>query len=238
VFSSGWTSLKLYLPSASVVPVATFVKPPVNGAGLSWSVTGTAALTAPFLSRPDTVVARPNVIGFGEAEIVSWPAVGGAFWAAGAEARSASTIRTASVPAASRTRSSVSLGCLWCITEWLPRRVRIGARTIVEGGAGVALARSFVTAFRRARTPVAPYRPTTAIVTTGPYVFSRNPAYLGMALAYAGIAVAAEALWVLAVLVPTLIVIDRGVIAAEERYLERKFGEEYLRYKARTRRWL
>lgn len=116
------------------------------------------------------------------------------------------------------------------VVQWV-----VGGLLIV---AGVALARSFVTAFRRARTPVAPYRPTTAIVTTGPYAFSRNPAYLGMALAYAGIAVAAEALWLLAVLVPTLIVIDRGVIAAEERYLERKFGEEYLRYKARTRRRL
>jgi protein-S-isoprenylcysteine O-methyltransferase Ste14 len=104
--------------------------------------------------------------------------------------------------------------------------------------AGLGLARSFVTAFRRARTPVAPYRPTTAMVTTGPYRLSRNPGYLGMALIYAGIAVAAEALWVLALLVPTLLVIDRGVIAPEERYLERKFGEEYLRYKARTRRWL
>jgi protein-S-isoprenylcysteine O-methyltransferase Ste14 len=104
--------------------------------------------------------------------------------------------------------------------------------------AGMALARAFLGALRRARTPVDPYKATTAIVTTGPYRLSRNPGYLAMALIYAGIAVAAEALWAFVPLVPALILIDRGVIAREERYLEGKFGEEYRRYKARTRRWL
>jgi protein-S-isoprenylcysteine O-methyltransferase Ste14 len=104
--------------------------------------------------------------------------------------------------------------------------------------AGLALARSFLTALRRARTPVDPYKATTAIVTTGPYSLSRNPGYLAMALGYIGISVLTGALWAFVTLVPTLILVDRGVIAREERYLERKFGEEYLRYKARTRRWL
>jgi protein-S-isoprenylcysteine O-methyltransferase Ste14 len=103
---------------------------------------------------------------------------------------------------------------------------------------GVALAVSFVASFRRARTPVNPGAATTSIVTTGPYRLSRNPGYLGMAMAYAGIAVLSGALWAFAALLPTLILIDRGVIAREERYLERKFGDEYLRYKNRTRRWL
>jgi len=59
-----------------------------------------------------------------------------------------------------------------------------------------------------------------------------------MALIYAGIAVVSGAPWVLLALAPTVVVVDRGVIAREERYLEAKFGQEYLRYKARTRRWL
>ena len=79
---------------------------------------------------------------------------------------------------------------------------------------------------------------TTALVTTGPYRISRNPGYLGLALAYAGIAVLAHAVWVLAMLVPALVVVDRMVIAREERYLERRFGEQYSSYKRRTRRWL
>jgi protein-S-isoprenylcysteine O-methyltransferase Ste14 len=104
--------------------------------------------------------------------------------------------------------------------------------------AGVALATSFAAEFRRAGTPVDPYRATTGIVTSGPYRLTRNPAYVAMALAYVGIAVLAGALWALVTLVPTLVVIDRGVIAREERYLERRFGDDYSRYRSRTRRWL
>jgi protein-S-isoprenylcysteine O-methyltransferase Ste14 len=59
-----------------------------------------------------------------------------------------------------------------------------------------------------------------------------------MALAYAGIAVLSGAVWVLALLVPVVLLINTGVIHREERYLERKFGEQYARYKARTRRWI
>jgi protein-S-isoprenylcysteine O-methyltransferase Ste14 len=59
-----------------------------------------------------------------------------------------------------------------------------------------------------------------------------------MALAYAGIAVLSGAVWVLAVLAPVLFLIDRGVIRREELYLSRRFGRDYLRYMARTRRWI
>ena len=103
---------------------------------------------------------------------------------------------------------------------------------------GLALAASFNTAFARMGTAVEPWKPTTAIVTTGPYRFTRNPAYLAMALIYVGIALLADALWVLVPLPFVLSVIDRGVIAREERYLQRKFGREYLDYKATTRRWI
>jgi protein-S-isoprenylcysteine O-methyltransferase Ste14 len=104
--------------------------------------------------------------------------------------------------------------------------------------AGVALLGSFVRAFERADTAVAPYAPTTAIVTSGPYRISRNPGYLGMALIYVGIAVLSQALWALLPLPLALAIVDRGVIAREERYLERKFGQEYLDYKGRVRRWV
>jgi protein-S-isoprenylcysteine O-methyltransferase Ste14 len=114
-------------------------------------------------------------------------------------------------------------------------RVPLGVVLIV---AGLGFMGSFLGAFGRARTPVDPRRPTTAIVTGGPYRLTRNPAYLGMALLYSGIAILTGTLWAFASLVPTLLVIDRGVIAREERYLEAKFGEEYLRYRARVRRWV
>ena len=119
----------------------------------------------------------------------------------------------------------------------VPRAVAwpLGAALMMTGG---ALARSFFRAFGRAGTPVSPYSTPTKLVTTGAYRLSRNPGYLGMALVYAGIAVITRALWALAPLVVVLVLIDRGVIMREERFLERKFGEDYLRYRRRTRRWL
>jgi protein-S-isoprenylcysteine O-methyltransferase Ste14 len=111
----------------------------------------------------------------------------------------------------------------------------IGAASII---AGIGLLGSFLSAFRRARTPVDPYTPSEAIVTDGPYRLTRNPAYLGMALVYAGIAIAANAPWALVPLPVAIAVIDRGVIAREERYLERKFGKPYVDFKCRVRRWM
>ena len=80
--------------------------------------------------------------------------------------------------------------------------------------------------------------PTTTIVETGPYRFTRNPIYLGMFLALAGLAIAFDNLWLLATLVPFALVIRFGVVAREEAYLERKFGDVYRHYRARVRRWL
>jgi protein-S-isoprenylcysteine O-methyltransferase Ste14 len=113
--------------------------------------------------------------------------------------------------------------------------VPVGAASIA---AGAGLLGSFLRAFRRARTPVDPYTPSEAIVSDGPYRLTRNPCYLGMALTYAGIAIVANAPWALVPLPVAIAVIDRGVIAREERYLERKFGTPYVDYKRRVRRWL
>ena len=96
----------------------------------------------------------------------------------------------------------------------------------------------FEHAFKRAGTDANPYRPSTALATDGPYRFSRNPAYLAMAITYVGITLAAEAPWALFMLAPAMLVIQYGVIAREERYLERLFGEDYLTYKRTTRRWI
>lgn len=87
-------------------------------------------------------------------------------------------------------------------------------------------------------TSVVPVRPTTAIVVQGPYRFTRNPMYLGLLLLYLGVAGWFGFAGPL-VLAPVLVwVISAYVIAREERYLERKFGGEYLRYKTQVRRWL
>ena len=92
--------------------------------------------------------------------------------------------------------------------------------------------------FRKARTNFNPRKPTTAIITTGPYRFSRNPSYVGLTLLCVGIGIAADSIWILGLLIPAIVVMHYGVIVREERYLENKFGEEYLRYRRSVRRWL
>jgi protein-S-isoprenylcysteine O-methyltransferase Ste14 len=82
-----------------------------------------------------------------------------------------------------------------------------------------------------------PGQPTTALVTTGVYRFTRNPAYLGIALAYAAITVAMASVGAALLLLPTLYIIDCGVIQREERYLQDKFGDQYRQYQCAVRRW-
>ena len=95
-----------------------------------------------------------------------------------------------------------------------------------------------VLAFHRARTSPNPFRPSSALVTTGPYRFSRNPMYVGLTLLYAGVAIWVNTVWPLLFLPVILIVLHYGVVVREEAYLARTFGDEYRHYARRVRRWL
>ena len=91
---------------------------------------------------------------------------------------------------------------------------------------------------RRAETSPDPYKPTTAIVSEGPFRFTRNPLYLSMTLIYCGISTLSNALPAALLLPFAQAVMRRGVIESEEHYLERTFGDEYLEYKERVPRWI
>ncbi len=92
--------------------------------------------------------------------------------------------------------------------------------------------------FSKAKTDISPYKPTTAIITTGPFGYSRNPAYISLTMLFIGIAIVADSLWILLMAVPAVLIIHQFVILREEAYLERKFSDEYRNYKAAVRRWL
>jgi protein-S-isoprenylcysteine O-methyltransferase Ste14 len=92
--------------------------------------------------------------------------------------------------------------------------------------------------FRAAQTPVSPREPVTALMTSGIYSHMRNPLYLGLSLFYLGVSAIAQSGWMLLLFVPITVIIRFAVIGAEERYLERRFGAQYLDYKQRVRRWL
>jgi protein-S-isoprenylcysteine O-methyltransferase Ste14 len=103
---------------------------------------------------------------------------------------------------------------------------------------GVAIVAAGVRNFSRAATPVPSNQPVRALVTTGIHGGSRNPIYVGMLLVYAGIGMGARSAWILILALPLVIILRYRVVAREETYLERRFGDAYRDYKARVRRWL
>lgn len=110
----------------------------------------------------------------------------------------------------------------------------LGIACVILGLVGLPAIR----AFRRAKTSPKPWRPSTVLVTTGPYRFTRNPMYVGFTLLYAGVAIWVNAIWPLLFLPLVLVVMHVGVITREEAYLERVFGDAYREYRRRVRRWL
>jgi protein-S-isoprenylcysteine O-methyltransferase Ste14 len=110
------------------------------------------------------------------------------------------------------------------------------------GGAVVLIAVALflytVRIFRLAGTPVPGNRPTTTIVYTGPYRWSRNPIYLSFSLLQFGLAYWVNSLWLLITLIPAVALMSFVVIPREEQYLENRFPSDYLPYKASVRRWL
>lgn len=103
---------------------------------------------------------------------------------------------------------------------------------------GIALMVAGIRNFSRADTPVPSNQSVRALVTTGIHGWSRNPIYVGMLLLYAGIGVAARSPWILILALPLFVILRYGVVAREEAYLERRFGDAYRDYKAHVRRWL
>jgi len=103
---------------------------------------------------------------------------------------------------------------------------------------GFGMAFSAISQFRKANTTVDPHGSVSAVVTDGPYRYSRNPIYVGLVSLLIGLPLALGSLWGF-VLSPLFVVLmNQLVIQHEEAYLEKKFGEAYTSFKSRVRRWL
>ncbi len=89
-----------------------------------------------------------------------------------------------------------------------------------------------------AKTNIEPWKPTTKILDSGFYAYSRNPIYVAMAVIYFGASILIGSIWSLILLPIVLFIINNFVIVREEKYLETKFGTDYLDYKNRVRRWI
>ena len=113
-------------------------------------------------------------------------------------------------------------------------RVAVGI-AVVAGG--VALALAAVRKFKQVGTNVKPWKPSLALATGGVYAKLRNPMYVALAMLVGGIAVALASDWMLVLVVPMFAVLHFGVVKREERYLEKKFGDDYRRYKESVPRY-
>jgi protein-S-isoprenylcysteine O-methyltransferase Ste14 len=121
---------------------------------------------------------------------------------------------------------------------WLPSDLPAGWIGWAVFVLGLALLVWAAVTITKAGSNVPTNQPTTTIVESGPYRFSRNPIYIGMFLGLIGLAIALNTLWLLVVMVLFALILRYGVVAREEAYLERKFGDAYRGYRSRVRRWL
>ena len=92
--------------------------------------------------------------------------------------------------------------------------------------------------FRREKTSIEPWKPTTKIMSSGLYAYSRNPIYAAFCLIVIGLGLLLNSFWILVSFIPAAFTVFYIAIAKEEKYLENKFGAEYIEYKNKVRRWL
>jgi protein-S-isoprenylcysteine O-methyltransferase Ste14 len=139
----------------------------------------------------------------------------------------------------------IALACAavgWAIHYFWP--VSVAPRPIawlIAGIAGVAsmsLALWGAMQLKRAGTAIDPYGSSSAIVTSGPYAYSRNPLYVAIGLLFAAIALACNSAAMLAMIPPWFVIMHFGVVLREEQYLAAKFGATYTAYQRQVRRWL
>jgi protein-S-isoprenylcysteine O-methyltransferase Ste14 len=132
----------------------------------------------------------------------------------------------------------------WIAQHYRPLPITVshsGARTglgILSLAIWALLSFSAVALFRRAGTSLIPNKPSAAFVTTGPYRWTRNPMYVSLIALYIGLTLLTNSWWPMLFLPLVVLLIDRLVIAREERYLSSAFPAEYGAYAARVRRWL
>ncbi len=114
-------------------------------------------------------------------------------------------------------------------------RVALGVALVAAGVGAIAWP---IVWMRRTHQDPDPRKPTPELIVGGPFRWSRNPIYLGLAFIQTGVGVALGNAWILLLLPPSLAILQRAVIAKEEAYLARKFGDAYQDYRASVRRWL
>lgn len=125
---------------------------------------------------------------------------------------------------------------------FIPTTFKLGGFGDTLGGlvtvAGLAIILFSTWHFRRQGTNIPTSMPATTLFENGLYRYSRNPIYVGFVLVFIGLGLAIDNLWLVIAVIPFVVIIRFGVIAPEEAYLERKYGDRYREYARHVRRWL
>ena len=114
-------------------------------------------------------------------------------------------------------------------------RIAVGVVSVLAGTTVVILAKW---GLKNAGQPAAPGKPTTQVVETGIYRFSRNPLYLGLVAVLVGLGLSVNIVWWVILTLPMFFALQHLLILPEEQYLLGRFGEQYATYMSRVRRWL
>ncbi len=130
----------------------------------------------------------------------------------------------------------VGLQYLWPVAMGVPESLEFVGVFIMLFGLAIAVLVN--NSFKRVGTAIEPWKPTTKILTTGFYAWSRNPIYIGFCMINIGIGISSNNFWIFISFIPAAVLLYYVAIAKEEAYLEDKFGEEYIAYKAEVRRWI
>ena len=135
-----------------------------------------------------------------------------------------------------------ALGAGWLLNWLFPLPPHVSLLWYVAGRilslCGTSLGLWGVYALHRAGTHVRPELPVTALVTDGPFRYSRNPLYVALTTIYVATIFYTGMWWLAVTLVPALAFVHWKIVMREEQYLESRFGENYRAYKARVRRWI
>lgn len=130
----------------------------------------------------------------------------------------------------------------YALNHLIPLRIAHSPALVFAGYTLVAISLLIIGtsswSFRRFNTHIEPWKPTTRIITTGCFAVSRNPIYLALCVACVGIGMILHSWWMVFSVIPAALLLYHLVIAREEAYLEKKFGEAYVQYKRHVRRWL
>jgi protein-S-isoprenylcysteine O-methyltransferase Ste14 len=122
------------------------------------------------------------------------------------------------------------------LPDWLEPVAALLGLMLLIGGLLIDVAA--IRTLGKHRTTVMPHRASSALVTDGPYAFSRNPIYLGNTVALLGLALVFETPWFLVAAPIAALIVQKLAIEREERHLATRFPEAWGAYSARVRRWL